>query len=470
MSPTASDDAGADHEASPPRARDVALAALCDRGGNVTAHLNRLLSAEHLRPADAALARELAMGVVRRQRTLDALIAAFARGDSGRTPLWVRQILRLGVYQLLFLQRVPEFAAVNEAVEQVPRRRSGLRGFVNAVLRGVSRAASAPQAGPVPFAPDVIPIAADAFRRLDRPVFADPAADAAGFLAGAFSLPDELAGRWLGAFGGLAGAARVALHANARPPLLLRVNLARASVAEVLGRLTDAGVAAAAHANGLSIVLRGHAELSGLAVFAEGLVQPQDAAATSVVAAPEVRPQMRVLDMCAAPGTKTTHLAERMHNSGEIVAVDVSAEKLARIEESCRRMGASIVRTVLAENIGPLVEDAFDLVLVDAPCSNTGVLARRAEARWRFSNANLAALARDQRDLLRLGAQFVRSGGALVYSTCSLEDEENAQVVRSVLSDEPTLRLLKQRQILPAGAGDPARWSDGGYCAILKRS
>ena len=217
-------------------------------------------------------------------------------------------------------------------------------------------------------------------------------------------------------------------------------------------------------------MLQGHAELSGLPVFAEGLVQPQDAAATSVVAPADVRPQMRVLDMCAAPGTKTTHLAERMRNSGEIVAVDVSAEKLARIDESCRRMGATIVRPVLAERIGPLAEDPFDLVLVDVPCSNTGVLARRAEARWRFSADNLAALARDQRDLLRLAAQFVRGGGTLVYSTCSLEDEENAQVVRSVLSQEPTLGLVKQRRILPAGAGDPVQWSDGGYCAILKRS
>ena len=457
-------------QSSPRKARDLALAALCDRGGNVTAHLNRLLSAERPSPADAALARELAMGVVRRRRTLDGLIAAFAQRGGQSTPARAQQILRLGIYQLLFLQRVPDFAAVNEAVEQVGQRRPGLRGFVNAVLRGVARAASPPQAGQLPLAPDVVPISPGEFRRLDRPVFADPAAEAASFLAQAFSLPDELAERWLRAFAGLKGAVRIALHANARPPLLLRVNAARASVAEVLARLGDAGADAQAHANGLSVVLKGHVDLPGLAVFTEGLVQPQDAAATSVVAAADVRPGMRVLDMCAAPGTKTTHLAERMRNSGEVLAVDVGEEKLARIEDNCRRMGVTIVQTMLAGRIGPLIERPFDLVLVDVPCSNTGVLARRAEARWRFSADNLGRLARDQRDLLRLGAQFVRSGGTLIYSTCSLEDEENRQVVRSVASHEPTFRVIERRQIRPAGAELPTRWSDGGYFAVLKRS
>ena len=179
---------------------------------------------------------------------------------------------------------------------------------------------------------------------------------------------------------------------------------------------------------------------------------------------------MRVLDLCAAPGTKTTHLAERMQDTGEIVAVDVSAEKLDRIQDNCRRMGLKIVRPLLAEHIAPLMERPFDLVLVDVPCSNTGVLARRAEARWRFSAANLAKLARDQRSLLRLGAEFVRSGGRLVYSTCSLEDEENRQAVRDVLRGEPTLRLLEQRSIRPTGAADPTRWLDGGYYAVLARS
>jgi 16S rRNA (cytosine967-C5)-methyltransferase len=470
MSGSGPAEGGRGTERLPTPARDLALAALGDRAGNVTAHLNRLLSGEGISPVEAALARELAMGVVRRRRTLDAVISAFQQRREQRLGGKVRDILRLGVYQILFLQRVPDFAAVNEAVEQVGRRRPRSRGFVNALLRGVARSASPRQVGPVPLAPDVVSVDADSFRRLDRPVFADPGGDPAGFLAEAFSLPDELADRWLASFRGLAGAVRAALHANARPPLILRVNACRATVPEVLWRLSEAGVEAVPHVNGLSVVPKEHLDVRGLEVFAEGLIQPQDASATAVIAAADVQPGMRVLDMCAAPGTKTTHLAERMQNSGRIVACDVSPERLARIEENCQRMGLTIVQTVLAERVLPLTEQPFDLVLVDAPCSNTGVLARRAEARWRFSGQRLRKLSRDQRGLLHLAAQFVRSGGTLVYATCSLEPEENGQVVRDLTGREPTFRLLRQRQIRPAGADEPSRWLDGGYFAILRRS
>ena len=454
--------------ASPPgTARDVALAALSDRAGNVTAHLNRLLAQAHLAPQEAALARELALGVVRRQRTLDAVLAAFQRHGSPY-PARIRSILRLGAYQLLFLQRVPDFAAVNEAVKQVGAG-AGLRGFVNALLRNIARSASEAQPGPVEPARDVLPLEAGAFRRFDRPMFPNPATAPAGYLALAYSLPDELAEKWLGDLGGLDAAARIAAHANARPPLVLRVNSLRATVPQVLQRLADASIEAVAHRNGLSVVVTGRADPSRLEVFTEGLVQPQDAAATSVVAACPVKPGMRVLDLCAAPGTKTTHLAERMGDRGEILAVDVSDEKLTRIQESCRRMGLSIIRTALAPEIAAQAETPFKLVLVDAPCSNTGVLARRPEARWRFSRDNLSALVNDQRHLLLLGAQLVAPGGVCVYSTCSLENQENQQVVQYVLSRRSDLELRTERVISPAGADNPAEWSDGGYFALLRR-
>ncbi len=468
MNSSGPNEGGAASGRAPARARDLALAALCDRAGNVTAHLNRLLSAGPLPPTEAALAKELAMGVVRRKRTLDAVIAAFLRRRTQRVPGKARQVLRLGVYQLLFLQRVPDFAAVNEAVEQV--RRGGPRGFVNAVLRGVARAVSPIQTGEIPLSPDAVAVGADSFRRFDRPVFVSPNEDAAGFLAEAFSLPDELAVRWLVSFGGLRGAVGVALHANSRPPLVLRVNACRATAAEVVARLGAAGVEAVPHANGLSVVVRDHVNVPNLEMFTAGLVQPQDAGATAVVAAADVRPGMRVLDMCAAPGGKTMHLAERMDNDGEIVAVDVREERLALLEQNRRRMGVTIVRPLLAEKVAALAESPFDVVLVDAPCSNTGVLARRVEARWRFSARGLRGLVRDQQGLLLLAGQLVRPGGTLVYSTCSLETEENGEVVRDFLSHARTFRIVQQRRVLPAGADEPARWSDGGYFAILRTS
>ena len=453
----------------PAKARDLALAALRDRAGNVTAHLNRLLAAGDVPPNESALARELALGVVRRRGTLDAVLAAFQPRRKAETR--IRDVLRLGAYQLLFLERVPAFAAVNEAVRQVALRKGkGARGFVNAVLRSIARSVSEPQDGPPPAAEDVVPLGPNRFRRLDRPVFPDPAADRIGYLAQAYSLPEELAARWVEGSASLASAAAAGAHANAHPPLILRVNARRASVADVLARLQSAGVDAVAHVNGLSVALLGRADVTALDVFAEGLVQPQDAAATAVVAAADIRPGMRVLDMAAAPGTKTTHLAERMDNRGEIVAADVSADKLARIEDNCRRMGVTIVRTVLAENVPALAEQPFDVVLLDAPCSNTGVLARRPEARWRFSTQALRALARDQRHLLLLATELTAPGGTVVYATCSLEAEENGQVVRDVLAERKHFRLAAERPVRPAGADEPARWRDGGYSAVLQCS
>jgi 16S rRNA (cytosine967-C5)-methyltransferase len=240
-------------------------------------------------------------------------------------------------------------------------------------------------------------------------------------------------------------------------------------VAEVLEKLGQAGVDARPHANGLSVVLCGHADLTRLEVFTAGLVQPQDAAATAVVAAADLRPGMAVLDLCAAPGTKTTHLAERMDDRGRILAVDVSQEKLARIRENCQRLGVTIVQTLLAEQVGSLGPESFDLVLVDAPCSNTGVLARRPEARWRYSLRAVQTLAGDQLRLLRLGARFVKPGGRCVYSTCSMEEEENRRVVQDFLREPGELRLAAQHLVMPCGGDDAVDWNDGGFRAVLER-
>jgi 16S rRNA (cytosine967-C5)-methyltransferase len=173
--------------------------------------------------------------------------------------------------------------------------------------------------------------------------------------------------------------------------------------------------------------------------------------------------------MCAAPGTKTTQLAEAMRNEGAIVALDVSRERLAKVEDNCRRMGVTIVRTLTADQAGGLEVGSFDLALVDAPCSNTGVLARRPEARWRFEESAIASLAADQRQLLSLAAQFVRPGGRLIYSTCSIEPEENGQVARWAASrpGAPTLKLIREELTQPGGAEDPRNWHDGGYFAIF---
>jgi len=419
--------------------------------------------------SDRSLARELGLGVVRRRETLRTIIKAFLRKPQRKLPAPVEEILMVGLYQLLFLERVPDFAAVNEAVNQAARfghrRQSGL---VNGLLRGVGRALSDVISGRPPLADDVVPVGSDSYRKFDRPVFSDPRSRPTEYLSEAFSLPERLTERWMAREGSLEAVADLGMHADVRAPLIFRVNRLRAGVQEVLASLESEGAEAREHHNAQSVVTVTRVSPTELETFRKGWVQPQDPSATEVVAAAAPAPGMKVLDFCAAPGTKTTHLAELMDNTGSITAADVSEEKLARIESNCRRMGISIVETILSDRVGSLEPGSFDLALVDAPCSNTGVFSRRPEARWRFDPRDLEKLSRDQRFLIAAAARFVRRGGRLVYSTCSIEPEECAEVVHASSRPGKGLRLIRDELMLPAGAGDPTGWRDGGYYAILE--
>lgn len=452
-----------------PTARDVAVETLRDREGNLLPRLGRLMDEAALDARDRGLARELVSGVARHSRCVDTVLRRFLQHPRRRLPRPMRQIFHVAIYQILFLDRVPDFAAVDEAVRQtIDHHHKRQSGLVNGVLRAIAREASELQSGPPPLEPTVVPVGRNAFRRMTRRVFPDPAGQPAEYLATAYSLPTELARRWVERFGWPDGAVEQALQALARPPLIARVNTLRATVADVVASLVAEGIDASLHSNGRSVVIPEAERITRFAAFAEGLIQPQDPTATAVGMAMDVQPGMAVLDFCAAPGTKTTHLAERMRNRGNILAVDVSAEKIERIDENCRRLGVDIVETRLAPTIGELELRSFDRVLVDVPCSNTGVLARRPEARWRFSRDALNDLVSDQLPLLSMAAQFVRPGGRLVYSTCSIEPEENTQIARKAEKRVANIRLLEEHPTLPGGADDATRWHDGGYTAIFE--
>ena len=449
-------------------ARELALQSLLDRQGMVSLHMARLLADwRPSSPAEAALAMELTHGVMRRRRTLDAIARAYSdRPNKGMSPA-IRQILRLAIYQIVFLDRIPGFAAVNEAVAACRSRQPRRAGFVNAVCRNIARCVGPAQAAPAPMTGHAVAISPEVHRSFDRRLFRPPEEGAARFLAELCSLPDDLARRWLARASSLEAAVAEALQSVARPPVVARVNAARAAVPDVLKALAATGVQAAAHVNGMSVVFVGHVNVAELAVFRDGLITPQDATATAVAPVLRVRPGMRVLDFCAAPGTKTTHLGELMGGQGEIVAVDVSDEKLAQIAEAARRCGLDLIRTCLAGGVASLTPGSFDRVLVDVPCSNTGVLARRVEARWRFRADRLGRLAADQRRLLAMAAMFVRPGGRLVYSTCSVEPEENQHAVRGFLRRHSHVKLVTERHVGPLGFAPPHRYHDGGYSAVL---
>lgn len=453
----------------PDSARDIAVKALRDRAGNISSRLRRLASQGGLSQAERALATELALGTARRAPTLQAVLNAYLASPTRPLKPAVNSILLVALYQILFLDRIPDFAAVNEAVAQVRRLGNPKQvGFVNGLLRGVLRGLAPASDGAGPFARDVVLLTPRSHRRADREIFPDPDEAPADYLAAAMALPVPLAERWLSRFRSLKKVAALAHNANARAPLIARVNSLKTTIAGAVEALAAEGIAAAPHANGISIVIdHSPAAVIASGPFADGLFQPQDPTASAVAQAARIKAGMNVLDFCAAPGTKTTHLAELMGNSGTIVAADVSREKLALIESNCERLGVTIVSTILAERVGSLEAGSFDVVLADVPCTNTGVLARRAEARQRFSQQDLSRLVRDQKALAAAASVFVRPGGKLVYSTCSIEPEEGRRIARWLCDGQRGLRIESEHSTLPGPTETPSRWHDGGYIAVL---
>ena len=227
-------------------------------------------------------------------------------------------------------------------------------------------------------------------------------------------------------------------------------------------------MSALAHDNKKSIVLNSGGDGFGkLPDFAAGFYQPQDPTATAVVTNMPLRPGMRVLDFCAAPGTKTTHIAERMQNQGTIIAVDVDKYKNEKISTNAKRLEINIITTMLSEEIRRLEPKSFDVVLVDAPCSNTGVLARRPDAKWRFDSDVLWPIVNTQQQILDMASIFVKPGGQLVYSICSIEPEEGSHVAKS-FTRRNSMKLYCEKLTLPAGVDNSEAWCDGGYTATFQ--
>lgn len=415
-------------------------------------------------PADERrLAHELVNGVVRRRATLDALLAPFVARPRHRIEGELWTMLQLGAYQLAFLDSMPPYAAVNETValaKEIGRR--GWDGFVNAVLRAVQSALTNElTAEPAPAA---LPMGQGRYRRLSRDVFCDPASDPAGYVAAAFSFPRWLIQRWQSRFD-LRELCRLGFWFDQPAPLSLRVNRLRANRDGALAALAAQGIRAAPGALPEAVHLEGTLRVNSLPGFKEGLFTVQDETAMAAVDLLAPQAGETVLDLCAAPGVKASHLAERMGNTGTVIAADIRAERLSRVEENCRRLGISIVRPTLVSPGGENVPAGpFDAILVDVPCSNTGVLGKRPEARWRIDEVQMEELTRQQMSLLASACARLKPGRRLVYSTCSIEPEENGHIVRAALESNRAMSLVDERHHIP---GRPA---DGGYQALLRRS
>jgi len=312
-------------------------------------------------------------------------------------------------------------------------------------------------------AANALPLEDGSYRRLAGTVFPSPEVDFSDYLSAAFALPSWLARRWVARYPS-SECLRLGFWLARPSPLWLRVNSLRTTREQVLQALSVAGVAAEVGEHSQAILLLETRPIRELPGFAEGWWTVQDESAMGVATALNPTPGSSVLDLCAAPGGKTTHLAELMRNEGRVIACDVDGKRLATVNELAARLGIGIIETRAIGRGEEAPAGPFDAVLVDVPCSNTGVLGRRPEARWRLKPEDITHLQKLQGQLLRQAAERVKPGGAVVYSTCSVEPEENGAVVHAILADVPGLELEGEQERRP---GLPA---DGGYWARLKRT
>ncbi len=431
--------------------------------------LERALRGGALGREDRGLATSLVYGTLRHQGTLDWVLGRVAEVSGARTHPDTMDLLRLGAYQLLYLRRVPPFAAVDETVELV-RRAGGRRsaGFANAVLRALARDLAPADTAASGSALRDLPRGDGTYAVFRRDLLPDPGRDPVQHVAVTLSLPAWLTARWIARF----GAERTADLGRAflvPPPTTLRVNRLRGDRDGLLALLRAADAEAQPGTDPAAIRLGAAGSVAQLPGYLEGRFTVQDEAAMAVAPRLAPHPGGRYVDLCAAPGGKSTHLAELSADAARIVALDPQAARLSRVAESCARLGLRSVFPVCGDGRRPPLpappSTGWDGVLIDAPCSNTGVLARRVEARWRLGPPDVSALAETQLHLLVSAAALVPPGGRVLYSTCSLEPEENDDRVALFLQGlGGTFREIERETLWPA----PGR--SGGFVALLERT
>ena len=424
--------------------RQIAARILNQRRANgffVEDLLESALANAQFSSADRRLCQEIVYGVVRWQAALDWLIAQKTGGREQKPAL--QNLLRLGLYQIFWLDRIPDHAAVHETVELAKQNGFGPQsGFVNAFLRGYLREAG-----------ETKKILADL--KASNPAIGH-------------SHPQWLVDKWQKQFGD--EKLRQLLEWNNTPPkTFARVNALKTDAVKLVEKWREENVKYDFVRRdwleeNLVFELKSHPPLNSLASFRNGWFYIQDSSTLLAARELDTQPGETVLDLCAAPGGKTTFIAQQMNDEGKIVASDISEDRLRLVQENCQRLGVACVETIQNSKL-KTQNSKFDRILVDAPCSNTGVMRRRVDLRWRISPEEILRLRQTQLDLLKLAATKLKSGGILVYSTCSLEPKENSDVVKEFLSGHNNFKLEIERQLLPF-ADDV----DGAYVARLKHS
>ena len=404
--------------------------------------LEEELAQQPVSAADRRLIQELTFGVIRWQATLDWLIS---QKTAGRTQTRLLQILlRLGLYQMFWLDKIPDYAAVNETIELARTLGLGPKsGFINAVLRGYLREREPTE------------------KKLEQLKLDDPPLG--------LSHPAWLCERWDTRWG-REQMRQLLEWNNIPPPTFARVNTLKTDVEQLAAIWEKEEVRFVPGRfdwipSDLVFKLESHPPLARLKSFQDGFFYVQDPSTLLAVTMLDPKGGEAILDLCAAPGGKTTYIAQRLANRGLVVAQDPHIMRRQMVKQNCERLGVTCVRlSAPTDDITPGLSMPYDRVLVDAPCSNTGVMRRRVDLRWRIRATEIKRLAAAQLDLMQSAAQQLKPGGVLLYSTCSLEPEENEQVVEKFRAAHEGFSLEEERTLLPFREG-----VDGAYVARLRR-
>jgi len=425
--------------------------------------LNKLLQKTN----EKQRATDLVFGTIRNRFAIDMVIAKFADCPVERIHPTLLNIIRIGAYELIYSPTTAEYAVINEAVENA-KAVAGKKqtGFVNAVLRQIARHLTNRQTMlSESNAKRTLPQTPATGCEFDTCILPSPKDSPADYFSTVFSLPKWLVADWLAEFG-YEKTRDICFASNRKPSIYLRPNRLKTKTQKLAEKFHQADIDFEIVTNESMLKINSPQAVAELPGFAEGLFSIQDITASQPVRLLQPKPAWTILDLCAAPGVKTTQLAELTGDKAKIIATDIDSERLEKVRENTARLELNSVSVVTYEELGRKVAEVgpFDAVLLDVPCSNTGVLAKRIEARYRIKPKAKQELTKIQSKLAETAAKMIKPQGRICYSTCSIEADENTNLVRQFLQKNPNLKLKSERLTLPSAQGFD---HDGGYVAII---
>ncbi len=402
--------------------RETALKILYEineKGAYSNLALNKQLEAGGLGETDRGFVTELVYGTVKWRLTIDWIICQFSSIKLKKISPWILNILRAGTYQLLYMDRIPESAACNESAKLAKKYgHQASTGFVNAVLRNIARNRD----------------------NLKKP---DKTGEPVKYLSIAYSHPEWMVERFLLLFGPEFTESLLESNNNA-PEFTIRVNTLKTSREKLAEALAQEGMEVAhGRFSRDALIIKKPSSISRLAAFQDGLFQVQDESSMLVARILDPKPGEFVLDACSAPGGKATHIAQLMENRGTVLARDIHEHKIKLIEQSVARLGIEIIKTEIHDTSMPdaATENKADRVLLDAPCTGLGIIRRKPDIKWRKESSDTAEITGLQRKMIAAAARSVKPGGVLVYSTCTILPEENGDLVKGFLQENPEFEM-----------------------------